>query len=221
MFTTTRILAVIASVLLLLSTGGNAHNVITYPGWRGDNLITNDTFPYGMQWMYPCEYLPFLALFFTTSPRGGSREAEREQKLPLVQQASTAYRDLRSPLLSTTHLSSSSQPLRVSLQLPSLFRASLTSPLRRRCAHHAKPHQMAHHRRSHRCTTRLVPRPRHCLLLHEHGIRLQRTGRWSNEHVFPHGTRLPNHRAQQESLPRNILSPSSAVTGEYHGERGG
>jgi hypothetical protein len=33
-----------------------AHTVITYPGWRGDNLITNDTFPYGMQWMYPCEF---------------------------------------------------------------------------------------------------------------------------------------------------------------------
>jgi hypothetical protein len=33
-----------------------AHTIITYPGWRGDNLITNDTFPYGMQWMYPCEY---------------------------------------------------------------------------------------------------------------------------------------------------------------------
>ncbi|KAF3759955.1 hypothetical protein M406DRAFT_65324 [Cryphonectria parasitica EP155] len=32
----------------------SAHTVITYPGWRGDNLITNDTFPYGMQWMYPC-----------------------------------------------------------------------------------------------------------------------------------------------------------------------
>lgn len=32
-----------------------AHTVITYPGWRGDNLITNDTFPFGMQWMYPCE----------------------------------------------------------------------------------------------------------------------------------------------------------------------
>ncbi|EKD17384.1 uncharacterized protein L3040_008423 [Drepanopeziza brunnea f. sp. 'multigermtubi'] len=32
----------------------HAHTVITYPGWRGDNLITNDTFPYGMQWMYPC-----------------------------------------------------------------------------------------------------------------------------------------------------------------------
>ena len=41
-----------------------AHTVITYPGWRGDNLVTNGTvgvddysshaFPYGMQWMYPC-----------------------------------------------------------------------------------------------------------------------------------------------------------------------
>ena len=47
-----------------------AHTVITYPGWRGDNLITNgtvgvddyqpDTFPYGMQWMYPC-----MCPFFT------------------------------------------------------------------------------------------------------------------------------------------------------------
>ena len=53
-----------------------AHTVITYPGWRGNNLHTtgpppqhdasalgieyntnNDTyeFPYGMQWMYPCK----------------------------------------------------------------------------------------------------------------------------------------------------------------------
>ncbi|KAK4080880.1 hypothetical protein Trihar35433_1985 [Trichoderma harzianum] len=31
-----------------------AHSIIVYPGWRGNNLITNDTFPYGMQWMYPC-----------------------------------------------------------------------------------------------------------------------------------------------------------------------
>jgi len=51
-----------------------AHTVITYPGWRGNNLHTNGTdptdtgsigidlyengtqgFPYGMQWMYPCK----------------------------------------------------------------------------------------------------------------------------------------------------------------------
>ncbi|KAF4119945.1 Conserved hypothetical, protein [Geosmithia morbida] len=32
----------------------SAHSVITYPGWRGNNLVTNETFPYGMQWMYPC-----------------------------------------------------------------------------------------------------------------------------------------------------------------------
>jgi hypothetical protein len=35
----------------------SAHTIITYPGWRGNNLITNSTFPYGMQWMYPCELL--------------------------------------------------------------------------------------------------------------------------------------------------------------------
>jgi hypothetical protein len=41
-------LAVAASTLTA------AHTIITYPGWRGNNLITNDTFPYGMQWIYPC-----------------------------------------------------------------------------------------------------------------------------------------------------------------------
>jgi hypothetical protein len=46
----------------VLSAEVLAHTVITYPGWRGDNLITNDTFPYGMQWMYPCEYF-FLVRF--------------------------------------------------------------------------------------------------------------------------------------------------------------
>ena len=41
-------------VALALAAIASAHTVITYPGWRGNNLITNDTFPYGMQWMYPC-----------------------------------------------------------------------------------------------------------------------------------------------------------------------
>lgn len=58
-------------LLLLLSSISSAHIVITYPGWRGDNLNTNgtdeqfaqsgglgvgpnNTYPYGMQWMYPC-----------------------------------------------------------------------------------------------------------------------------------------------------------------------
>lgn len=35
-----------------------AHTVITYPGWRGDNLITNASWPFGMQWMYPCGGMP-------------------------------------------------------------------------------------------------------------------------------------------------------------------
>jgi hypothetical protein len=41
--------------LICAATLSSAHTVLTYPGWRGDNLITNETFPYGMQWMYPCE----------------------------------------------------------------------------------------------------------------------------------------------------------------------
>lgn len=51
---TLRTLVAAISLLSLVE----AHTVITYPGWRGDNLITNDTFPYGMQWMYPCGGMP-------------------------------------------------------------------------------------------------------------------------------------------------------------------
>lgn len=49
----------------------DAHTVIVYPGYRGNNLLTNGTieeanglgvasqndslvYPYGMQWIYPC-----------------------------------------------------------------------------------------------------------------------------------------------------------------------
>lgn len=42
---------------LLLAATASAHIVISYPGWRGNNLITNDSFPYGMQWTYPCTSL--------------------------------------------------------------------------------------------------------------------------------------------------------------------
>lgn len=68
-----------ASVLLQLVAAlglASANTVITYPGWRGNNLISNGSavgqvqvdggnigvtydngsfgFPYGMQYMYPC-----------------------------------------------------------------------------------------------------------------------------------------------------------------------
>ncbi|KAG6027943.1 hypothetical protein E4U19_001754 [Claviceps sp. Clav32 group G5] len=41
-------------ITLVFAALAQAHSVITFPGSRGNNLITNDTFPYGMQWMYPC-----------------------------------------------------------------------------------------------------------------------------------------------------------------------
>ncbi|KAK3372312.1 hypothetical protein B0H63DRAFT_527164 [Podospora didyma] len=46
----------LSSTLLVVASAAlaSAHTIITYPGWRGNNLITNDTFPFGMQWMYPC-----------------------------------------------------------------------------------------------------------------------------------------------------------------------
>ncbi|KAK5278775.1 hypothetical protein LTR20_010722 [Exophiala xenobiotica] len=61
--------------LLSLLSLVSAHIVITYPGWRGDNLHSNGTvqesngletapqgdnyiWPYGMQWSYPCGGMP-------------------------------------------------------------------------------------------------------------------------------------------------------------------
>jgi len=50
----------LSSTLLTVASAAlaSAHTVITYPGWRGNNLITNETWPYGMQWMYPCGGMP-------------------------------------------------------------------------------------------------------------------------------------------------------------------
>jgi hypothetical protein len=64
---------------LYAAWGSHAHVVITYPGWRGNNLIRNETFPSGMQWMYPCTYkspgLPpkiiYLQRHFFSRPGGG------------------------------------------------------------------------------------------------------------------------------------------------------
>ncbi|KAL0769062.1 hypothetical protein CaCOL14_008370 [Colletotrichum acutatum] len=32
----------------------HGHTVLSYPGWRGNTFITNETYPFGMQWTYPC-----------------------------------------------------------------------------------------------------------------------------------------------------------------------
>ena len=60
------------TVVLATLAVSEAHLVLTYPGWRGDNLAMNGTtaetdglvekvlsngstvYPYGMQWIYPC-----------------------------------------------------------------------------------------------------------------------------------------------------------------------
>jgi hypothetical protein len=65
-----------AALIALLCAGlANAHTVITYPGYRGNNLHTNGTvedanglgaawynnsliYPYGMEWIYPCMNYP-------------------------------------------------------------------------------------------------------------------------------------------------------------------
>ncbi|CEJ60196.1 hypothetical protein PEBR_01668 [Penicillium brasilianum] len=66
-----------ALVVLLWTALARAHTVITYPGYRGNNLQTNGTvaeanglgvaynskndslyYPYGMEWIYPCGGMP-------------------------------------------------------------------------------------------------------------------------------------------------------------------
>ncbi len=44
----------IIALFATLSSLAQGHTVITYPGWRGNNLILNETFPFGMGWVYPC-----------------------------------------------------------------------------------------------------------------------------------------------------------------------
>ncbi|TDZ22686.1 hypothetical protein Cob_v004316 [Colletotrichum orbiculare MAFF 240422] len=44
----------IATLAGLFVALAQAHVAITYPGWRGNNLGSNKTFPFGLQWIYPC-----------------------------------------------------------------------------------------------------------------------------------------------------------------------
>lgn len=63
------------SSTLLAAAGAalaSAHTVITYPGWRGNNLVTNETHPYGMQWMYPCGGMPTSENRTYWSTKGGA-----------------------------------------------------------------------------------------------------------------------------------------------------
>lgn len=69
--TSTPSIIAIATLISTYISLVTAHTVITYPGYRGNNLIRtgtpyetnglgegpNGTFPYGMQWMYPCKSL--------------------------------------------------------------------------------------------------------------------------------------------------------------------
>ncbi|KAI4106360.1 MAG: hypothetical protein LQ339_003097 [Xanthoria mediterranea] len=62
----------VAACLSTLYSLVSSHTVITYPGWRGNNLHSpgdiaeqkglgageNGTYPYGMQWIYPCGGMP-------------------------------------------------------------------------------------------------------------------------------------------------------------------
>ncbi|PHH49764.1 hypothetical protein CFIMG_003929RAa [Ceratocystis fimbriata CBS 114723] len=57
---------------LLTASVASAHILLTYPGSRGNSFITNDTFPFGMQWTYPCGGIPLSRNRTYWSVNGGS-----------------------------------------------------------------------------------------------------------------------------------------------------
>jgi hypothetical protein len=90
----------------------SAHTVITYPGWRGNNLHTNGTvpehdpealginysdngtisYPWGMQWIYPCKHRNTnicsksddnIANQPSTKPGGGMPQSTNRTKWPV------------------------------------------------------------------------------------------------------------------------------------------
>ncbi|CAJ2506879.1 Uu.00g080650.m01.CDS01 [Anthostomella pinea] len=77
------------ALLAGLAAAVRGHTVISYPGWRGDNLVLNgsveDTnglgvgisdsgmvYPYGMQWIYPCGGMPLTSNRTTWPVTGGA-----------------------------------------------------------------------------------------------------------------------------------------------------
>ena len=95
MLSSSRVLLLVVSSLLLLASFVSAHTVITYPGWRGDNLQKNgsleetgglgvgpnNTYPYGMQWIYPCMFVTKveILIFWLASRRRNANDHEPNQ----------------------------------------------------------------------------------------------------------------------------------------------
>ncbi|KAI9882118.1 MAG: hypothetical protein M1823_006136 [Watsoniomyces obsoletus] len=69
---TTTCLSSLALLLLSSLSLVSAHTVLTYPGWRGNNLHDNETFPHGMQWSYPCGGMPLSTNRTKWPVRGGA-----------------------------------------------------------------------------------------------------------------------------------------------------
>jgi hypothetical protein len=113
MFALRTLLAFVAAISI-----ANAHTVITYPGWRGNNLHTNGTvpehnpeaigvdydngtvsFPWGMQWIYPCKY---------TTTR--DKNIDKISQLTLNHQAAACHNQPTAPNGLSTEAVSQSNP---------------------------------------------------------------------------------------------------------------
>lgn len=81
MFSVSSPLVAALTCLTTLVSLVSSHTVLTYPSWRGDNLKksgdilqehglgvgANQTFPYGMQWIYPCTQESPLKVWLNSS----------------------------------------------------------------------------------------------------------------------------------------------------------
>src|SRR5271156_2942287 len=104
----------ILSLIALCTSLVSAHTIMTYPGWRGDNLVTNDTFPYGMQWMYPCEYTSLVI----SGRRGQGTGMDRERSMAEARLSSLSALTAPSKLLLSFHLYLPLHPARTAANTP-------------------------------------------------------------------------------------------------------
>jgi hypothetical protein len=95
----------------------------------------------------------------------------------------------------------------------------LTVP-RWRTSSHNESHALATHRRSYCHSARMVPRPSNRILLHQPRLRNRRTRRWTPKLELPNGSRVPNHRTQQGTIPGNLLLATSPSASKHSGAGG-
>lgn len=82
---------------IVAASAASAHLVLTYPGQRGNSLITNETWPYGMQWEYPCTSAPSGDSVPRHSPLASKAMGGRHEAILTEKQAEASARRRTGP----------------------------------------------------------------------------------------------------------------------------